>query len=225
MPRPPLGPMVSETNDGAGFNFDAGGPSGKTRETTITRAKHGAATSPANPSKQVPLSPLDLSLSLSPPPYAAGDFASPNPFSGVVIPPPLSWNRNADEGFDLNLSPLPTANKGKGRADPDDLDDFVFNESFPAVPGKSAAYVPDILDASDEKDFEYAIQLQIEELQRVAAEFEDEKMARKLGGGETVQDPSPSTPRYNLRPRPSRTASTVSNARPLKASNSTKRKT
>ncbi|KAF8339235.1 hypothetical protein F5887DRAFT_981487, partial [Amanita rubescens] len=224
VPRPLLGPMVPETNDGgAGFNFDNGNPS---RDTSpITRAKHGAGTT--NPSKQVvvPLSPLDLSLSLSPPPYT--DFASPNPFSGVVVPPPLSWNRNeADVEFDLNLSPLPTTpnagGKGKGRADSDDtLDDFGLLGSFSAVPGKSAAYVPDILDALDEKDFEYAIQLQIEELQRVTAEFEDEKMARKLGGGgETVQDPSPSTPRYNLRPRPSRSGTAAGNA-----SSSTKRKT
>ena len=220
-----MGPMVSETKDGAGFNFETGNPSGNTRDAAIiTRAKHGAATT--NPSKQVvvPLSPLDLSLSLSPPPYAATDFASPNTFSGVVVPPPLSWNRNeADVEYDLNLSPLPTPNpggKGKGRADPDDSDDFGSFGSFSAVPGKSTAHVPDILDALDEKDFEYAIQLQIEELQRVATEFEDEKMARKLGGGEPVQeDPSPSTPRYNLRPRPARTGTAAG------ASNSTKRKT
>lgn len=203
--KTPLQPMVSETSDGAGFNFD-GDPVGVRGTTTITRTR-------ASPGKQVvPLSPLNLPLLISPPPYT--DFASArqSPFLGVYlflssivyhfIFPFLSWTQHevdvriniSSAHRDYELQPLSdedAGGKGKGRSELNELD---FAGSVPVV--------PDILDTLNEKDFEYAIQLQIEELQRVTHEFEDEKMARRLAGESVIQEPSSSTPRYNLRPRP-----------------------
>ena len=211
---PALLPMMSQTNDGAGDPVGVRGPA-------ITRRP--------SPNKQpVPLSPLDLPLSVSPPPYT--DVASPDPFSKVYREaiPPSSWIRpdqfniissaQREEEAAVEFEPFPAENaggKGKGR---DGVDGLEFE-----VSGAVETVFPDILDDTlDDKDFEYAIQLQIEEFQRVAHEFEDEKMARRLAGESVVQedpsprynlrsrtiesvvqeDPSSSAPRYNLRPRP-----------------------
>lgn len=226
----PLLSMVSQTNDGAGDAVGVRGPA-------ITRSTGHRA----SPGKQAaPLSPLDLPLSVSPPPYT--DLASTDPFSrvyGEAARSPLSWVRHeADVQFDIisssaqreeeegegeeeevELEPENAGGKGKERGE---LDFF----------GTVETGLPDILDDTlDDKDFEYAIQLQIEELQKVAHEFEDEKMARRLavesgveedptprynlrsrGGVESVVQEDPS-PRYNLRPRPSRTG-TVPNTIP-----------
>ena len=219
-------PMASQTND-AGDAVGVGGPA-------ITRGI-------ASPGKQaVPLSPLDLPLSVSPPPYA--DLASTDPYSRAYRETlaPLSWIRHeADVQFNIISSApreaeeakveedtLEAGGKGKER---DGVDELGYNSGSVVAP----ALLPDILDDTlDDKDFEYAIQLQIEELQRVAHEFEDEKMARQLAGEsvavqedqasprynlrsragiESVAMPEEPSPRYNLRPRPSR-AGTVSNA-------------
>jgi hypothetical protein len=222
----PMLPMVSQTND-VGDAVGVRGPA-------ITGGI-------ASPSKQaVPLSPLDLPLSVSPPPYT--DLASTDPNSRAYRDAlaPLSWIRHeADVQFNIISSAqreqeeaeeeeaeLEAGGKGKGRDGVDELDYY----SGTVAP----VLLPDILDDTlDDKDFEYAIQLQIEELQRVAHEFEDEKMARRLAGESVAMQedhPSPRynlrsrpgvesvvamqedpSPRYNLRPRPSR-AGTVSNA-------------
>ncbi|KAK2461384.1 hypothetical protein APHAL10511_006608 [Amanita phalloides] len=228
-----LARLVSET--GLGFGSD-----GRTNpasvwnssSTTIHIGNHNNSNVGANPNMHlsplcVPLKPLPP----SPPPYAE---RPPDIGGGSTSPPPdvfrgsssLSWI--GDE--------LETAKGKKNHREPVTVVDLTFDSApspsphsaSPSVSVK-AGTIPDIIDVGDDRDFEYAIQLQIQEIQRITAEYEDGQMARHLMMG--VDDPSSSTttatPRYNLRPKPHRTG-IVSNAaagpssRPLTTSTTTK---